>query len=250
VTGANRGIGQALVEEAPRRGAKRVYAATRQPLVHPDERVTSLTMDVTNAEQIEAALEKVDSLDVPINNAGVQPVDDLNDRAALEHSLAVNFFGTYGVTQAFLPLLTRAGGAIVNVVSIAALAAVPAIPAYSISKAAAFNLSQSLRALPAGRGVDVHVALPGPVDTEMTQRPWPRTGAAVRPRRSSARTPRYFRQRPPRPEQRGGTMRNVRADRRTGPRLWRDDRAARHRRDRRLDGDPVGRRCRGAGGGR
>ena len=49
VTGANRGIGQALVEEALRRGAKRVYAGTRQPLTHPDERVTPLTLDVTDA---------------------------------------------------------------------------------------------------------------------------------------------------------------------------------------------------------
>ena len=59
VTGANRGIGQALVEEALRRGAERVYAGTRQPLSHPDERVTPLTMDVTSAAQIQAAAEKV-----------------------------------------------------------------------------------------------------------------------------------------------------------------------------------------------
>jgi NAD(P)-dependent dehydrogenase (short-subunit alcohol dehydrogenase family) len=169
VTGANRGIGQALVEEALGRGAKRVYAGTRQPLAQSDGRVTPLTLDVTNAAQIHAAVKRVGSLDVLINNAGVQPFDDLSDRAAIEQSLAVNFFGTYGVTQAFLPLLTRAGGAIVNVGSLAALAPVPVIPAYSISKAAAFNLSQSLRALLAGRGVDVHVALPGPVDTDMTQ---------------------------------------------------------------------------------
>ena len=49
-----------------------------------------------------------------------------------------------GVTGAFLPLLTRTGGAIVNVFSFAALAAVPVLPAYSISKAATFSLTQSL----------------------------------------------------------------------------------------------------------
>ena len=64
VTGANRGIGQALVEEALRRGAKRVYAGTRQPLAHIDERVRSLTLDVTSAEQIQAAVQRVESLDV------------------------------------------------------------------------------------------------------------------------------------------------------------------------------------------
>ena len=52
VTGANRGIGQALVEEALSRDAKRVYAGTRVPLTHPDERVTPLTLDVTSAAQI------------------------------------------------------------------------------------------------------------------------------------------------------------------------------------------------------
>jgi NAD(P)-dependent dehydrogenase (short-subunit alcohol dehydrogenase family) len=167
VTGANRGIGQALVEEALTRGAKRVYAGTRQPLIHPDERVTPLTLDVTDAAQIQAAVESIESLDLLINNAGVAILDDLSDVAALEQHLAVNLFGTYAVTQAFLPSLTRSHGAITNVVSLAAVAAVPITPAYSISKAAAFSLSQSLRALLAGRGVSVHVALPGPVDTDM-----------------------------------------------------------------------------------
>src|SRR3989440_9366905 len=109
VTGANRGIGQALVEEALGRGAGR------------------------------------------------------------DRHLAVNFFGTYAVTQAFLPLLTRSKGTIVNNVSLMALAALPLTPAYSISKAAAFSLSQSLRALLAGQGVRVHAVLAGPVDTDMSR---------------------------------------------------------------------------------
>jgi NAD(P)-dependent dehydrogenase (short-subunit alcohol dehydrogenase family) len=169
VTGSNRGIGQALVEEALRRGAKRVYAGTRQPLAHPDGRVTPLTLDVTNAAQIQAAVEEVESLDILINNAAIGLYDDLSDRGALERHLAVNLFGTYGVTQAFLPLLIETRGAIVNVLSVAAVASLPVIPAYSISKAAGFSLSQSLRALLAGRGVSVHAVLPGPVDTEMSR---------------------------------------------------------------------------------
>jgi NAD(P)-dependent dehydrogenase (short-subunit alcohol dehydrogenase family) len=169
VTGANRGIGQALVEEALRRGAKRVYAATRQPLAQFDGRVTPLTLDVTNAAQTQEAVERVESLDILINNAGLALFDDLSDRAMLERHLAVNLFGTYGVTQAFLPLLTRSRGAIVNVLSVVALAALPFIPAYSISKAAAFSLSQSLRALLAGQGVRVHAVLAGPVDTDMSR---------------------------------------------------------------------------------
>jgi NAD(P)-dependent dehydrogenase (short-subunit alcohol dehydrogenase family) len=169
VTGANRGIGQALVEEALRRGAKRVYAGTRRPLTHSDGRVTPLTLDVTNATQIEEAVERIESLDILINNAGVSPFDDLSDRRVLERQLAVNLFGPYDVTQAFLPLLTRSRGAIVNVLSLSSLAAVPFSPAYSISKAAAFSLSQSLRTLLAGRGVSVHRVLPGPVDTDLTR---------------------------------------------------------------------------------
>jgi NAD(P)-dependent dehydrogenase (short-subunit alcohol dehydrogenase family) len=167
VTGANRGIGQALVEEALRRGVQRVYAGTRRALTHPDERVTPLTLDVTDAAQIQAAVESVASLDVLINNAGVGLYADLGDRAALEQHLAVNLFGTYDTTQAFLPLLTRSRGTIVNVLSLAALAAVPLDPTYSISKAAAFSLTQSLRAALAGRGVAVHAVLAGPVDTDM-----------------------------------------------------------------------------------
>ena len=184
VTGANRGIGQALVAEALSRGAKRVYAGTRQPLAHPDGRVTPLTLDVTSAAQIQAAADQVESLDVLINNAGIALYDDLSDRAVLERHLAVNLFGTYGVTQAFLPLLTRSRGAIVNILSVDAFAALPFIPAYSISKAAAFSLTQSLRALLAGRGVSVHAVLTGP---------WtpicPGASTCRRPPRSPSREP-------------------------------------------------------------
>jgi NAD(P)-dependent dehydrogenase (short-subunit alcohol dehydrogenase family) len=184
VTGANRGIGQALIEEALKRGAKRVYACTRQPLVHADKRVTPLILDVTNAAHIQRAVESVESLDMLINNAGIALYDDLTDRAVLEQHLAVNLFGTYGVTQAFLPLLTRSRGALVNILSVATFAALPIIPAYSISKAAAFSLSQSLRALLAGRGVRVHAVLAGPVDTDMSRdldipKASPQSGARV-----------------------------------------------------------------------
>jgi NAD(P)-dependent dehydrogenase (short-subunit alcohol dehydrogenase family) len=169
VTGANRGIGRALVAEALNRGAKRVYAGTRRPLAHPDGRVTPLILDVTNAAQILAAAEQVESLDVLINNAGLALYDDLSDRQALEAHLDVNLYGTYAVTQAFLPKLVQSRGAVVNVLSMTALAALPVIPAYSISKAAAFSLSQSLRALLAGQGVSVHAVLSGPVDTDMSR---------------------------------------------------------------------------------
>lgn len=169
ITGANRGIGRALVEEALKRGAKRVYAGTRVPLTHPDPRVTPLVLDVTNGEQINQAVRQVKSLDVLINNAGVALYDDLSDRAMLERHLAVNFYGTYNMTQAFLPSLTQTHGAIVNILSLVALAPLPIIASYSVSKAAAFSLTQSLRAFLNGKGVRVHAVLTGPVDTDMNR---------------------------------------------------------------------------------
>ena len=170
VTGANRGLGRALVDEALRRGAKRVYAASRQTLAHhQDERVTPLTLDVTDPAQIQAATDRVASLDILINNAGVSVPDDLRDRSAFERHLAVNLYGTLDVTEAFLPLLTRSHGSVVNVVSLGAVAAVPVLPAYSASKAASLSVTQSMRALLASRDVRVYAVLPGPIDTDMVR---------------------------------------------------------------------------------
>ncbi len=94
VTGANRGIGQALVEEALVRGAKRVYACARRPMVHPDSRVTPLVFDLTDVAQIRAAAAAVESLDVLVSNAGIAQYDDLSDPSAIERHLAVTFSAT------------------------------------------------------------------------------------------------------------------------------------------------------------
>jgi NAD(P)-dependent dehydrogenase (short-subunit alcohol dehydrogenase family) len=169
VTGANRGLGRALVDEALRRGANRVYAASRRPVDFADQRVTPLIFDVTAPAEIRAAADRVGSLDILINNAGVSVADDLSDRSAFEQHLAVNLYGTLDVTRAFLPLLTRSRGAIVNIVSLGAVAAVPVLPAYSVSKAASLSLTQSLRALLAGRQVNVYAVMPGPIDTDMVR---------------------------------------------------------------------------------
>jgi NAD(P)-dependent dehydrogenase (short-subunit alcohol dehydrogenase family) len=169
ITGTNRGLGRALLEEALTRGASRVYAAARKPTDHEDPRVTPLTLDVTNAEDIERATEIVESLDVLVNSAGLALYDDLSDRATLEQHLEVNLFGPQALVQAFQPQLISSRGAIVNVLSLAGVAALPVIPSYSVSKAAALGLSQSLRALLASRGVDVHVVLAGPIDTDMSR---------------------------------------------------------------------------------
>jgi len=169
VTGGNRGIGRALVVEALRRGATRVYVGTRKPVADSDARITPVPLDVTNAAQIQQAVVDVGTLDVLVNNAGIALYDDLSDRGALEQHLAVNLFGTYSVIQAFLPLLSNSKGAVINNLSVNALAPLPLIPAYSMSKAAAFSLTQSLRTLLAERGVTVHAVLTGIVDTDMTR---------------------------------------------------------------------------------
>jgi NAD(P)-dependent dehydrogenase (short-subunit alcohol dehydrogenase family) len=167
VTGGNRGIGRALVEEALSRGAKRVYVGTRKPVANSD--ATPVPLDVTDTAQIQRAVDGIGSLDILINNAGIAGYDDLSDEATLQRHLDVNLFGTFRVTQAFLPLLSSSRGAVINNLSVNALAPLPLIPAYSVSKAAAFSLTQSMRTLLADKGVTVHAVLTGIVDTDMTR---------------------------------------------------------------------------------
>ena len=169
ITGTNRGIGHALVLEALQRGAQRVYAGTRGGLDIADKRVVPLVLDVTNDRQIEQAVRVTDNLDMLINNSGIAPYDDLSKIEVIEQALAVNFFGMYKVSRAFLPLLKRSQGALVNNLSLMALAPLPLTPSYAVSKAAALSMTQSLRALLADQGVSVHAVFLGPVDTDMTR---------------------------------------------------------------------------------
>jgi len=169
ITGANRGIGRALVEEALRRGAARVYAGARGDFSHPDPRVTPLKLDVTDAAQIRHAAAEVGQLDLLINNAGIAIYDDLSKPEIIQQHLAVNLFGPLNVTRAFLPQLKRSQGAVVNNLSLVALASLPVISGYSVSKAAALSMTQSLRAQLKAKGVSVHAVFIGPTDTDMNR---------------------------------------------------------------------------------
>ena len=169
ITGANRGLGAALVSEALRLGARRVYAGSRQGLPGADDRVVPLQLDVTDPAQVDAAAQLIDRLDLLINNAGVGRFEASIDPAVLAEHLSVNLYGSNAVTHAVLPQLIASGGAVVNVLSVAALASLPVMPSYSISKAAAFSLTQTQRALFADRGVRVHAVLAGPIDTDMVR---------------------------------------------------------------------------------
>jgi NAD(P)-dependent dehydrogenase (short-subunit alcohol dehydrogenase family) len=169
ITGANRGIGRALVNEALKRGAKKVHAGTRGSLRVRDERVSPVTLDVTSDSEIRRAVDGVDTLDVLINNAGISLQDDLSSPSMIHRHLAVNCFGLVNVTRAFLPLLTLSKGAVLNILSLASIASVPFSPAYAMSKAAALSATQSLRMLLTREGITVQAVFPGPVDTDMTR---------------------------------------------------------------------------------
>lgn len=176
VTGANRGLGRALVQEVLARGARRVYATARDPnaLQGLGDRAVALQLDITDPESLAQAAERTGDISLLINNAGVlASFNALTSSASdIARDFDTNFFGTLAATKAFLPALERAaaGGreaAVVNVLSIVSLAAMPAIGAYSASKAAAYSMTQALRSELEKKGVRVHAALPGAIDTDM-----------------------------------------------------------------------------------
>jgi NAD(P)-dependent dehydrogenase (short-subunit alcohol dehydrogenase family) len=170
VTGANRGLGRALLDEALHRGAALVYAAARTPFEHTDDRVVPLALDLRDPDSLEAVAEAVPTLDVLVNNAGVASTgEDLTDAALLLDHLQVNLLGPMALTNLLVPVLGKARGHVVNVGSIAALANLPVMPSYSISKAAAMSLTQSQRSLLARHGIRVHLVLAGPIDTDMSR---------------------------------------------------------------------------------
>jgi len=181
VTGANRGLGRALVEASLKAGARRVYAAARdahslQSLVESaPARIVPLSLDITNERSLAAAAERAPDVAVLFNNAGVLASRSVLQSSAAEiaQDFATNCFGLLGATKAFRPALERAGArggaAIVNVLSVVSLANMPALGAYSASKAAAFSLTQALRAELGQRGVRVHGVFAGAMDTDMVR---------------------------------------------------------------------------------
>lgn len=172
VTGANRGLGQAIVSALVEAGAAKVYAAARdvRKVAPHDPRVVPIRLDSTDPETVAAAAAQARDVTLLVNNAGVCTAFDVltMDAAALDADFRTNVYGTLDVIRAFLPALERARGAtIVNVLSLASLASVPSMGGYSASKAAAWSITLSLRATLKARQIDVFAALPGPIDTDM-----------------------------------------------------------------------------------
>ncbi|MFT3771050.1 MAG: SDR family oxidoreductase [Minicystis sp.] len=178
VTGASRGIGRALVAALLDGGAKKVYAAARDPkqveaLVARDPaRVVPLRLDVTNAGEIEAAVRDARDVNLLVNNAGLLASFDLltTPRARIEEDLATNFFGTLSMVRAFAPVIeANGGGAVANVLTVLSLASMPALGGYGAAKAAAFSMTQAIRPQLRAKGIAVHAVFPGPIDTDMAR---------------------------------------------------------------------------------
>ena len=176
VTGANRGLGRALVEALLARGVRKLYATARDPAAlrdFGDSRLVPLALDLTDAAQIRAAAAAAPDVDLVINNAGVLLAYSLADAALVGQArgeMEVSYFGPLQLLQCLAPTLARnGGGAVVNVGSAAGLSNVAFFPTYSASKAAQHSLTQAARVLLAGQGTSVFGVYAGPIDTDMVR---------------------------------------------------------------------------------
>ena len=181
VTGANRGIGRALVEALIERGAAKVYAAARRTDALDDlvarfgDRVVPLRLDVTRPSEVRAVAARATDVRILINNAGIiaKLGGEFTDPAwidAARDEFEVNVLGAWSVAQAFAPILgQKPGGTVVNISSVAGLAALASGASYSLSKAALRSLTQATRALLGPHGTNVAGVYPGPIDTDMAK---------------------------------------------------------------------------------
>ena len=177
VTGANRGIGRAFVEELLAAGAAKIYAAARNPETLADlvasgnGRVVPVELDVTKPDMIERAAAAHRDVSVLINNAGIATFEGLiaaRDGAPARDEMETNYFGTLNMIRSFAPVLAaNGGGAIVNLSSIAGQVNFPMLGSYSATKAAVHSLTQGVRAELAAQGTLVVGVYPGPIDTDL-----------------------------------------------------------------------------------
>lgn len=181
VTGANRGLGRAVVEASLLAGAQRVYAGARDPrnldglVARSEGRVVGLALDVTDPASLARAAERAPDVTLLVNNAGVLASFGLltSDTEAIARDFAINFYGVLATTKAFLPALERSAAhgsaALVNVLSVVSLANLPSLGGYSASKAAAASITQGLRVDLRPHRISVHGVFAGAIDTDMTK---------------------------------------------------------------------------------
>jgi len=177
VTGANRGIGLAFVQELAARGARRIYAGVRSPDgiiagTYDGLPVTVVPLDVTDPAATRAAAVACPDVNLLVNNAGLFTNTRLvraDDPEAARREMDVNYFGTLNMTRAFAPVLGRNGGGyIANVLSVAGAFPAPFMGGYSPAKAAALFLSSITRSELADQGTEVIALIVGSVDTRMS----------------------------------------------------------------------------------
>ena len=173
VTGANPGLGLAFTRALLAGGARKVYAAARDPASVKQAGAQAIRLDVTKPGEVDAAARELGDVNLLVNNAGIirgsgflgpQGVD------AVRAELETNFFGPLILARAFAPVLARnGGGAIVNVLSVLSWVSFPTSSTYSASKAAAWSLSNGLRNELSAQGTQVLSLHVGFMDTDMVR---------------------------------------------------------------------------------
>lgn len=177
VTGANRGIGLGFVRQLIRKGARRVYVASRTLteaeaiIAGAPSRLVAIELDVTNPQQVARAAQTCPDVSLLVNNAGAFSMHTLLEAPDLEacrQEMEVNYFGMLAMCRAFAPVLKQnGGGAIANVLSAGAIRAVPEMGGYGPSKFAARAASNCLRAELGSQGTAVTALIVGSADTRM-----------------------------------------------------------------------------------
>ncbi len=172
ITGANRGLGLAFAREALARGARKVYAAARDPASVTLPGVVPIRLDVTKPDEIAAAARECGDVTLLINNAGIASTGGFladDSVASAQRHLDTNLFGPMRLTQAFAPVLAaNGGGAFLNVLSIASWISGPLLGVYAMSKSAAWAMTNGTRIELSEQGTQVlalHVSF---VDTDLT----------------------------------------------------------------------------------
>ncbi|OBK00729.1 SDR family oxidoreductase [Mycolicibacterium fortuitum] len=165
VTGGQKGLGKAIVDELLARGAAKVYATSRRPEPSTDPRVVVVEAEVTDGDSVTRLAALAGDATIVVNNAGVTGGKSLlhSDLDEIRSVLETNLFGPLHVTRAFAPQL--AGGTLVNVASV--LSWLPGFGAYGVSKAALWSATNSLRAELSEQDTDVIGVYLGYTDTPM-----------------------------------------------------------------------------------
>lgn len=173
ITGANRGLGLSFAREALVRGARKVYAAARDPASVTLSGVEAVQLDVTRPEDIAAAVQRCGDVTLLVNNAGIALVGGFlaeDSVASARQQLETNFFGPLRLSQAFAPVLAaNGGGAILNVLSVASWINSPVLGVYGATKSAAWALTNGLRQELRAQHTQVLGMHVGFVDTDLTR---------------------------------------------------------------------------------